>query len=112
MENHQYLPSRVLIKIFQSLTSFPIGNPLPNEEHSPTILDTSVRNVRYSFNTTPRKTVFISGIPEPISEGKRVIIQYKTIVCLYCSKTCSKCIPNSYQLHLVQLCGQIRLRSK
>ena len=43
-----------------------MGNPLPREEHRPTILEMSVLNVRYSFSTTPRKIVFISGIPEPV----------------------------------------------
>lgn len=28
-----------------------------------------VRKVRYSFNATPRRMVFISGIPEPILCG-------------------------------------------
>jgi hypothetical protein len=33
-------------------------------------LATPVRNVRYSFKTTPRKIVFISGIPEPENYNK------------------------------------------
>ena len=47
------------------LTSFPKGRVLPSDEHKPTTLDTNVRNVKNSFKTTPRRIVFISGIPEP-----------------------------------------------
>ena len=51
--------------ILKLLTSFPMGRPHPNEVHKPTIFDTNVLNVKYSFKTTPRSTVFISGMPEP-----------------------------------------------
>lgn len=33
-------------------------------------LATNVLNVRYSFSTTPRRMVFISGIPEPGKENE------------------------------------------
>ena len=55
-------------------TSFPNGNVLPKEEHSPTTLATKVLNVRYSFSTTPRKIVFISGMPEPCQWIQRKLI--------------------------------------
>lgn len=47
--------------------SLPSGNPEPKVKVSPTIFAISVRKVRYSLRTTPRKMVFISGIPEPIA---------------------------------------------
>ena len=58
----------------RTLTSFPKGNVLPREEHNPTTLDTRVRNVRYSFSTTPRNIVFISGMPDPSHNEKFVLI--------------------------------------
>lgn len=51
------------------LTSFPSGIPLPRVAVNPITLATRVLNVKYSFNVTPRKMVFISGIPEPILCG-------------------------------------------
>lgn len=47
------------------ITSLPSGIPEPRAAVRATTLATPVRNVRYSFKTTPRKIVFISGIPEP-----------------------------------------------
>ena len=46
-------------------TSLPKGIPEPNAAVRPTVLAMRVRNVKYSFRTTPRMMVFISGIPEP-----------------------------------------------
>lgn len=46
-------------------TSFPRGIPLPRAQVRPITLATNVLKVRYSFRTTPRSIVFISGIPEP-----------------------------------------------
>lgn len=69
-----YLPFYHKICFFQSIirkrTSFPNGKPLPKIAIRPTNLATSVLNVRYSFKVTPRKMVFISGIPEPIACGE------------------------------------------
>ena len=59
------LPYDCLNGNLQQFTSFPMGRPLPSEVHNPTILDIKVRNVRYSFSTTPLRIVFISGIPDP-----------------------------------------------
>jgi hypothetical protein len=52
-----------------SHTSLPSGMPLPRVAVSPTILAMSVRKVRYSFRATPRRIVFISGMPEPGSNA-------------------------------------------
>jgi len=46
-------------------TSFPNGIPLPKVAVKPTTLAIRVRNVKYSLRTTPRRIVFISGIPDP-----------------------------------------------
>lgn len=56
-----------------SLTSFPRGIPLPNVAVSPMTFATNVLNVRYSFNATPRRIVFISGIPEPVR--KKIVLK-------------------------------------
>lgn len=53
----------------QEHTSFPSGIPLPSVAVKPITFATSVLNVRYSLSVTPRKIVFISGIPEPILCG-------------------------------------------
>lgn len=45
--------------------SLPSGIPEPKVAVSPITFATSVLKVRYSFRATPRKIVFISGIPEP-----------------------------------------------
>lgn len=55
--------------IRRSLTSLPNGMPLPNVAVKPITLATSVLNVKYSLSATPRKMVFISGMPEPILCG-------------------------------------------
>ena len=47
------------------VTSLPRGIPLPRAQVSPMTLATKVFRVRYSFSTTPRKMVFISGMPDP-----------------------------------------------
>lgn len=47
--------------------SLPRGNPDPRVNVRPTILAMRVRNVKYSFNTTPLRMVFISGMPEPMA---------------------------------------------
>jgi hypothetical protein len=47
------------------ITSLPNGIPLPSTAVKATILAIPVRKVKYSLRTTPRKIVFISGIPEP-----------------------------------------------
>lgn len=47
------------------LTSLPKGIPLPRAHVRPITLATKVLRVRYSFSTTPRRIVFISGMPEP-----------------------------------------------
>ena len=51
--------------LFIDTTSLPMGSPQPREVHKPTIFATRVRAVRYSLSTTPRRMVFISGIPDP-----------------------------------------------
>ena len=62
------------------VTSLPMGRPHPSDVHSPTTLAMSVRRVRYSFNTTPRKIVFISGIPEPATQtNQTAIVSY--VIC-------------------------------
>lgn len=43
--------------------------PDPSVAVKPITLATSVLNVRYSFNVTPLRIVFISGMPEPILCG-------------------------------------------
>lgn len=48
-----------------AVTSLPRGMPLPKAQVSPMTLATKVFRVRYSFSTTPRKMVFISGMPDP-----------------------------------------------
>lgn len=48
-----------------SATSLPRGMPLPRAQVSPMTFATKVLRVRYSFSTTPRKMVFISGMPDP-----------------------------------------------
>lgn len=57
------------------ITSLPSGIPEPRAAVRATTLATPVRNVRYSFKTTPRKIVFISGIPEPENYNKTNKIQ-------------------------------------
>lgn len=52
-----------------ALTSLPRGIPLPRAQVSPMTLATKVLRVRYSFSTTPRKIVFISGMPDPGAGG-------------------------------------------
>lgn len=59
------------------LTSLPKGIPLPSVAVSPTTLAINVRKVRYSFNVTPLKIVFISGMPEPILDYK--LYSYTTL---------------------------------
>lgn len=54
-----------------ALTSLPRGMPLPRAQVSPITLATKVLKVRYSFSTTPRRMVFISGIPEPIAPWRQ-----------------------------------------
>lgn len=49
--------------------SFPRGIPEPRVAVRPTTFATSTRKVRYSFRVTPRRIVFISGMPEP---GRKV----------------------------------------
>ncbi len=51
--------------ILRKLTSFPSGIPAPRVAVRAIIFAIPVRNVKYSFKTTPRRIVFISGIPEP-----------------------------------------------
>lgn len=48
-----------------AITSLPRGIPLPRAHVSPMTLATKVLRVRYSFSTTPRRMVFISGMPDP-----------------------------------------------
>lgn len=48
-----------------AVTSLPRGIPLPRAQVSPMTFATKVLRVRYSFSTTPRKMVFISGMPDP-----------------------------------------------
>lgn len=43
--------------------------PLPSVAVNPITLATSVLNVKYSLSATPRRIVFISGMPEPILCG-------------------------------------------
>lgn len=58
--------------------SLPRGKPEPRVQVSPTILAMSVRNVRYSLSTTPRRIVFISGIPDPIAfRGERYWVRLR-----------------------------------
>lgn len=51
------------------VTSLPRGMPLPRAQVRPITLATKVLKVRYSFSTTPRRMVFISGIPEPAGDN-------------------------------------------
>lgn len=60
-------------------TSLPRGMPLPSAVVRATTLATPVRNVRYSFKATPRKIVFISGIPEPSARKTAVRAIRKTV---------------------------------
>lgn len=77
--DHSILALESLSRIRYPLlcTSLPRGMPLPRAQVKPITLATKVLKVRYSFSTTPRRMVFISGIPEP--RGKNYEGGYKEI---------------------------------
>lgn len=58
-------------------TSLPNGIPLPRVAVKPITFAISVLKVRYSFNGTPRRMVFISGIPEPGERENVIFINKK-----------------------------------
>lgn len=64
-----------MLAIWTKGPSLPRGMPLPRAHVSPITLATKVFRVRYSFRTTPRRMVFISGIPEPTACGARIWVK-------------------------------------
>ena len=61
--------------------TFPSGKPLLSASVKPIAFAIKTRNERYSFNTTPRSIVFISGMPLPIACGAikfTMIVEAKT----------------------------------
>lgn len=60
----------ILLEKVSKYTSLPSGIPLPRDAVKPITLANNVRKVKYSFNVTPLKMVFISGMPEPKRQSK------------------------------------------
>ena len=56
--------------MFTDNTSFPIGRVLPTAVTRATVLDTKVRRERQFGRLTPRRIVFISGIPDPMKRER------------------------------------------
>lgn len=81
------------------VTSLPRGIPLPRAQVRPMTLATKVLKVRYSFSTTPRRMVFISGIPEPVMEHSRQLQLTVNLKVLHESCSLNLLLPLGEHLH-------------